>query len=275
MSRKNYLKDWRQTNQAMNEFLNSDITSEADMLSEQQINLLPSNNSNDDNNIANRSHNDVVEEISSNSETENSDTELSDIEIDSELLGDIESIAENTLAEELASWTVNNKITRVALNQLLAVLRKYNVGTLPKDSTSLLRKPQNVDFVEKCGGSYKYLGLANGITRVLNAVSYKSDQINLIVNTNGIPVFKSSNIQLWPILCMFGGIHLFLVAVYSGEKKPIDVNSFLGDFLQEDELLKKNQFDFQHKHYTVNITALVCDGPAWQFLKSIKSHNAY
>ena len=133
-----------------------------------------------------------------------------------------------------------------------------------------------MDFVEKCGGSYKYLGLANGITRVLSAVNYESDQINLIVNPDGIPVFKSSNIPLWLILCMFGGFYPFLVAVYSGEKKPNDVNSFLGDFLQEYELLKKkNQFDFQHKHYTVKIIAFVCDGPARQFLKSIKSHNAY
>ena len=73
------------------------------MISEQEINLLPSNDSSGNNNIADRSHNNVVEEISSNSETENSDTELSDIEIYSELLGDIESIAENTLAKELAS----------------------------------------------------------------------------------------------------------------------------------------------------------------------------
>ena len=116
MSWKNYLKEWGETNQAMNEFLNSDITNEADMVSEQEINLLPSNDSGDDNNIADRSHNDVVEENSLNSETENSETELSDIEIDSELLEDIGSIPENTLAEKLASWAVNNKITRVALN---------------------------------------------------------------------------------------------------------------------------------------------------------------
>ena len=77
----------------MNEFLNSDITNEADMVSEQQIKLLPSNNSNDGNNIVDRSHNDVIEENSFNSERENSDTELSDIEIDSELLKDIGSIS--------------------------------------------------------------------------------------------------------------------------------------------------------------------------------------
>ena len=37
----------------------------------------------------------------------------------------------------------------------------------------------------------------------------------------------------------------------------------------------KNQFDFQQKHYSAKIAAFVCDGPAPQFMKSIKSHNAY
>ena len=66
------------------------------------------------------------------------------------------------------------------------------------------------------------------------------------------------------------GFILFLWLFFSGDKKPNHVNSFLGDFLQEYEL-----FDFQHKHYTVNITAFVCDGPARQVLKSIKSNNAF
>ena len=57
----------------------------------------------------------------------------------------------------------------------------------------MLRTLQNVDVVEKCGGGYKYLGLANGITRVLSAGKYESDQTDSIVNTDGIPVFKSSN----------------------------------------------------------------------------------
>ena len=62
MSLKNHLKEWRETNEAIYEFLNSEITTEADMLSEQKINLLPSNDSSDDNNIADR--NDLVEENS-------------------------------------------------------------------------------------------------------------------------------------------------------------------------------------------------------------------
>ena len=132
MSRKNYLNEWRETNQAMNQFLNSDITNEADMLNGEEINILPSADSSDDNNIAGRSHNDGVAENILNSETENRDTELKDTETDSELLKDIGSIAEYTSAEELASWAINNKITRVVLNQLVAVLKRYNLRKLPK-----------------------------------------------------------------------------------------------------------------------------------------------
>ena len=132
MSRKNYLNEWRETNQAMNQFLNSDITNEADMLNGEEINILPSADSSDDNNNAGRSHNDVVAENILNSETENRDTELKDTETDSELLKDIGSIAEYTSADELASWAINNKITRVVLNQLVAVLKRYNLRILPK-----------------------------------------------------------------------------------------------------------------------------------------------
>ena len=132
MSRKNYLNEWRETNKAMSQFLNSDITNEADILNEEEINILPSADTSDDNNIASRSQNDVVEENSLNSETENRDTELKDTETNSELLEDIGSIAEYTSAEELASWAINNKITRVALNQLVAVLKRYNLRILPK-----------------------------------------------------------------------------------------------------------------------------------------------
>ena len=132
MSRKNYLNEWRETNKAMSQFLNSDITNEADMLNEEEINILPSADGSDDNNIAGRSQNDVVEENSLNSETENRDTELKDTETNSELLEDIGSIAEYTSAEELASWAINNKITRVALSQLVAVLKRYNLRILPK-----------------------------------------------------------------------------------------------------------------------------------------------
>ena len=37
ISWKNYLKEWRETNQAMKNFLSTEITFEADMLSEQEI----------------------------------------------------------------------------------------------------------------------------------------------------------------------------------------------------------------------------------------------
>ena len=156
ISRKSYLKELRETDQAMNKFLNLDITTEADVLSEQEISLLPSSEGSDGGNIADRSHSTLVKKNCLNSETENSNTGLSNLQTDSELLEDIGSMVENTLAKELTSWAVNNKITRTALNQSLAVLKKYNAGTLPKGSRRLLRTPRNVDAADKCVRNYKY-----------------------------------------------------------------------------------------------------------------------
>ena len=131
----------------------------------------------------------------------------------------------------------------MVLSQLLAVLKKYNVGRTTKRLKRFVKNTRKCRRCRKVWGKL-HISRLNRITRVLSAVNDESDQINLIVNTDRIPVFKSSNIQLRPVLCMFGGMYLFLVAVFSGEEKPNDFNSFLWDLLQECGLLKKKSVWF-------------------------------
>ena len=73
----------------MKDFSNTEITSEAGMLIQQQISLLPSNGSSGVNNFANRSQNDAVEENSLNSETKNRESDLNKNQSNIKLLEDI------------------------------------------------------------------------------------------------------------------------------------------------------------------------------------------
>ena len=73
----------------MKDFSNTEITSEAGMLIQQQISLLPSNASSGVNNFANRSQNDAVEENSLNSETKNRESDLNKNQSNIKLLEDI------------------------------------------------------------------------------------------------------------------------------------------------------------------------------------------
>lgn len=59
------------------------------------------------------------------------------------------------------------------------------------------------------------------------------DTIPLVFNIDGLPLFKSSLWQFWPILYKALG-EVFNVALFYG-KKPEPVQEFLHDFLREME----------------------------------------
>ena len=103
----------------------------------------------------------------------------------------------------------------------------------------------------------------------------ESNTISFNVNVDELPLFKSSNIQVWPILCMFDKLPPFIVAVFVGSHKPSDLGKYLNDFLVEYDKLSESGLCYNDHDFAVEIKAFVCDAPARQFLKGIKSHNGY
>ena len=99
--------------------------------------------------------------------------------------------------------------------------------------------------------------------------------IQLKVNIDGIQLFKSSTASLWPILCSFNSFRPFVVSIYYGLKKPDPIGEYLSDFLNELNELLQNGVIFNGKKILVNMYAFVCDVPARQHLKCIKSHTGY
>ena len=60
------------------------------------------------------------------------------------------------------------------------------------------------------------------------------------VYVDGVPVFKSTNSQFWPIQGLLDGHNFsepFLIGLFYGNSKPKNLD-FLGDFLVEFEQLK-------------------------------------
>ena len=59
--------------------------------------------------------------------------------------------------------------------------------------------------------------------------------IELSVNIDGLPVYKSKNTSLWPIQCSIVNtqpLKPFVVALYYSDKKPQDLQ-FLDEFVEE------------------------------------------
>ena len=107
-------------------------------------------------------------------------------------------IPENVFENLLSGWVFKHQCSRDSFNELLSILRERDHLDLPKDCRTLLGTPRSVFTKAQSGGECIYLGVENGITRILHSI----DNINflktlhLVINIDGIPLFKCSNTQL-------------------------------------------------------------------------------
>ncbi|XP_077512760.1 uncharacterized protein LOC144123921 [Amblyomma americanum] len=111
---------------------------------------------------------------------------------------------------------------------------------LPMDGRTLLRTPRKPQ--EQCPvtplapGHYCHFGLADGLLRLLRPVENPPALIPLSFNIDGLPLSKSSKMQLWPIQCLAhdcGDETPFLVGAFAGKSKPDSSNEFLRPFVSE------------------------------------------
>ena len=123
-------------------------------------------------------------------------------------------------------------------------------------------------------------GMAWGIESQLHkhgSEIIKDNAILLQINIDGVPLFKSTTGQFWPIL---GKIDIpivkqpFVIGVYYGVSKPSNLD-FLSDFVSECCELKKGGVLYNNCVHTFGVSVLICDAPARAFLKNIKGHTSY
>lgn len=210
--------------------------------------------------------NNVTETHLSESETESSD----------------DNIANDNLVSKLRYWsTIQHKIPQSAFSDLLRILSPYH-PELPLDSRTILNTPKKQNIQELESGQYIYLGILNGLTRKLTSTTrqtFPNNTINLSFNIDGIPIYNSSNIQFWPILCLVTNsvvkFQPFVVAVFCGKSKPIPLDTYLNNFVSElNELLDKG-FLYLNTKFNLKINNFICDAPARAYIKCTKSHGGY
>ena len=147
----------------------------------------------------------IVEESVINVESlkDNSDNDISAAESDfcteemnSEFLN-----SEQNIAQDLVKWCINFKITDAAANSLLKTLAKYHPN-LPQNIKTLKKVPQDnvYSFVPIGEGNYLHIGMRKKIEEFLEKNKYNQSIVKLDIGVDGVPLTKSSNSQLWPIL---------------------------------------------------------------------------
>jgi len=109
---------------------------------------------------------------------------------------------DSNLSEQLANWAVRFSIPLSATGALLNVLQQYH-PSLPCDPRTLLKTPVTCKVRGLSdGGEYCHAGLANGIQALVKdnvGILPSSQLLELQLNIDGLPLFKSSSTSLWPM----------------------------------------------------------------------------
>jgi len=176
----------------------------------------------------------------------------------------------------LQEWAIKNRISHVALNELMTGI-KLKYSELPSDARSLLKTPRKVNVQNVRPGQYYHFGLSNCVKQLLSRYSVQHLQfIQVNINIDGLPLFKSSNSQVYPILCNLVENYneVNIVGIYYGNEKPTDANVFLTDFTEEAITLTTHGIIINDHTYPFKINAFICDVPAKSFI-TFTGHSGY
>lgn len=183
-----------------------------------------------------------------------------------------------SLAEELKEWVGEFLIKQNALDKLLKILKGHGHDYLPVTARTLLKTPKTVHIDNKSGMEYIYLGLKEQLVKYLfkYPIADQTNTLEISLNIDGLPIFKSSNKAIWPILC---AIHLqpisvFPIALTYGESKPSNLD-FLHDTVRDLEDVLQNGLLCNDEVLEIQLRCIDCDAPAKAMIKAIKLYSGY
>uniref|UniRef100_A0ABD2W0S5 DUF4806 domain-containing protein n=1 Tax=Trichogramma kaykai TaxID=54128 RepID=A0ABD2W0S5_9HYME len=213
-----------------------------------------------------------------------------DNDIEVEHMEEMENdIANRTLREKLHKWAINNIFTlkNSVISELLVILREEGHSELPKTAETLLRTKQCAfdAKVMKSGrgnnGVYTYFGIEKALNKMIASSEFEDNEeetVNILVNVDGVPLYKNSSQQFWPILIQIIDNNYTctpeVVALYWGDSKPSSVDEFMDDFIEEARKLREG-FQCNDHNYSFNILGFTCDTPARAYLKCCKGHGGF
>lgn len=179
------------------------------------------------------------------------------------------------LHETLLDFFQKYDLSLTARRACLQIFRNLDFKELPVDprtleSDAIKRKPITSFAVEE--NSFIYLGVQNQLEQIVKQQNCRPTEIKLHFNMDGIPLYKSSSREYWPILMStnLDPRTVSVIAVYFGVGKP-SAELYLVNLVAElGTLLVKGLDDIP-----VSVEYLVCDIPAVSFLKGTKNATAY
>ncbi|KAB0790109.1 hypothetical protein PPYR_15576, partial [Photinus pyralis] len=186
---------------------------------------------------------------------------------------------DDNLAIKLRSWATVGKVPHSSVTSLLGILHPLH-PQLPLCSKTLLKTPVTLNTLPLDTGEYYHFGLTKTLHNlILDGARFDNNTILLSFNIDGLPLYRSTNTQIWPILCLTKSsssiISPFPIGIFLGDSKPKPLDTYLKNFIEELSLLITNGLNLFDVTYKIKIHSFICDAPARAFIKCIKSHGGY
>lgn len=108
------------------------------------------------------------------------------------------------IKSKIIKWVLDHRIAKFLVANLLKILNFAGLTFLPKDSRTLLHTPVAVPIKNLTNGQLWYNGIEQSMKNIFAGLD-RDVSITLDFNFDGLPIFKSSNKQLWPILSSICG----------------------------------------------------------------------
>ncbi|CAB4023105.1 Hypothetical predicted protein [Paramuricea clavata] len=167
------------------------------------------------------------------------------------------------------------------MDSLLALLKKSGHPNLPSSARTLLGTTRSISVQVKSGMDYVYLPLAAELLKHFkrhppNIVNH-IDSLEISLNVDGLPLFKSCNKTLWPVLCAIVNVKpvvVFSVVLAYGKSKPKDLE-FLEDVIRDLGDVLENGLQDGNRVLPVSLKCVVCDAPARALVKDTKLCSGY
>lgn len=108
------------------------------------------------------------------------------------------------LMDRLRFWAIHHRITQTAIGDLLRILIFGGLTFLPKDSRTFMKTPRKLEITEVSNGKLWYHGIRKCLENVMPII-HRNDFITMDFSFDGLPIFKSSKVQFWPMLFSLQG----------------------------------------------------------------------
>lgn len=222
-----------------------------------------------------------TEDLPSDCGGSSSEYELSDFEYFSPSCDETNTETHNepSLASDLLTFYITFNISVAAMKFLLNTLTKHKVANVPKSLYRLkkLDPVENNNTIQELqSGRFAYIGVTENLRLYLhrNQELLKTQDllIRTKVNIDGLPLYRSSPLSLWPILMTFNeDIQPYPIAMHLGYRKP-DLDDFIAPFIREVSNLQSEGVVIKKSSVKVSDVVFVCDAPARAHIQCVLGH---